>query len=304
MPLGLEVPDYTDLQGIKVAVQGMLCTTFQGTYKTDPPAVASVQSRIKGLFDIKKINKNTPEAMAAFDALNQALELGTMKADGSQSKQQKPMNPEVLEEFVKKPESLDLLKEKMQKKVVATAIPAATPLEFPKLDWARVETLKSDPVYGQLFTKHQIDLLDSEGSFPAAKFDLPISTHSYHRGVGPAAIREGLNAISTGTDGVAKDYKGADMPKAAPAGWTPLVDFQAKNPAMYAKFEDLMLRQFVDWLKSIASFLENIGGSVDSKSAIHALVHRLFLHHNEQGTNHCEDPKIMHSHFFKKFLDV
>ena len=40
----------------------------------------------------------------------------------------------------------------------------------------------------------------------------------------------------------------------------------------YEEFEDLMLGQFVDWLKSIGSFLENIGGSADSKSSIHALV--------------------------------
>ena len=59
----------------------------------------------------------------------------------------------------------------------------------------------------------------------------------YHEGSSPAAVKEGLNSISSGTDGVTADMHGKTDPKAKePTGWKPLVDFKRDNKARYAAF--------------------------------------------------------------------
>ena len=65
--------------------------------------------------------------------------------------------------------------------------------------WAEIKKLKADPLIG----KDYVELLDSEGSFQAALFELPISMHSSRerlersRGCGSSVPRFSILGFST-----------------------------------------------------------------------------------------------------------
>jgi hypothetical protein len=90
-----------------------------------------------------------------------------------------------------------------------------------------------------------------------------------------------------------------DLDTIASGGWPTLQNAQRLSSDDYEEIEILLLTQYVMWLRQIDYFMAQIGGSAGAKSVIHALVHRLFVKHNESDCNKETD---MHSMFYVKFL--